>query len=188
VSTLHHTGFHYEEKQRRKWQNPEEILAEIGLKSGSTFMDIGCGEGFFTIPACRIVGKNGRVFALDIDKKAIAFLFEKAQKAGLTNLVARVGSAEEIVFCECCADIVFFGIDLHDFRDPSRVLMNARRMLKPDGRLIDLDWKKEPTELGPPMRIRFSQDHAAGLIATAGFKIESTTEAGPYHYLIIARL
>lgn len=45
--------------EQRKWQNPENILAEIGLRSGMTFMDNGCGQGFFTIPAAKIVGDSG---------------------------------------------------------------------------------------------------------------------------------
>ena len=50
----------YDETERRTWQNPEEILTAIGLKAGQTLIDIGCGEGFFTLPAARIVGPNGR--------------------------------------------------------------------------------------------------------------------------------
>jgi ubiquinone/menaquinone biosynthesis C-methylase UbiE len=97
------------------------------------------------------------------------------------------GKAEETMICDACADVVFCGTALHDFADPSTVLTNARKMLKPDGRLIDLDWKKEPTELGPPLQIRFSQEKAAKLIQKAGFTIESIKEAGPYHYLITAK-
>lgn len=175
------------DRWRRGWQNPETILAQIGLRSGSVFVDVGCGSGFFALPAARLVGKTGRVYGVDIDPDAIETLSRRAAEEGLDNLDLKVGEAEETLLCKGCADIVFFGINLHDFRDPSRVLMNARKMLKPDGRLIDLDWKKELMELGPPMRIRFSQDQATSLIVKAGFKIESTTEAGLYHYLITAR-
>jgi ubiquinone/menaquinone biosynthesis C-methylase UbiE len=44
---------------RLRWQNPKAILDRIGLKLSSTFVDLGCGEGFFAIPAAQIVGKNG---------------------------------------------------------------------------------------------------------------------------------
>lgn len=179
--------FRYDGKERRKWQNPEAILVDIGLGPGSIFVDIGCGDGFFTIPAARLVGKGGKVYGLDIDGEAIVRLREKAFKEGLENLSSTVGYAEDTVSCESCADIVFFGIDLHDFKDPLKVLSNAKRMLKPSGRLIDLDWKKEPMELGPPFEIRFSEEEASRLIEDAGFKIEVVRETGPYHYLIIAK-
>jgi ubiquinone/menaquinone biosynthesis C-methylase UbiE len=187
LSTLHAHAFYHDEKERRKWQNPEAILADIGLKPGFTFIDVGCGEGFFTLPAARIVGRKGKVYGLDIYKEAIDHLREKALKEELTNLNLTLGSAESTILCERCADIVFFGIDLHDFRDPAKVLANARGMLKPTGYLVDLDWKKEPMELGPPVHIRFSEEEAAKRIEAAGFRIETVKEAGPYHYIVIAR-
>lgn len=52
--------------------------------------------------------------------------------------------------------------------------------------LVDMDWKKIPMEVGPPLRIRFSEEEASRLIESAGFKIESVRESAPYHYAIIA--
>lgn len=174
--------------ERRAWQNPEQILRSIGLRLGLVFIDIGCGDGFFALPAARIVGARGRVYGIDIDKMKIARLNERARDEGLRNVIATVGRAEDTVLCEACADIVFFGIVLHDFADPQKVLMNGKRMLKPTGRLVDLDWKKEPMQLGPPLHIRFSPEQATGQLRAAGFTIESLTDAGPYHYLIISKL
>jgi ubiquinone/menaquinone biosynthesis C-methylase UbiE len=60
-----------EEAVRRKWHEPETTLKEIGLRAGMVFMDIGCGDGFFTIPAAQQVGETGKVYALDINDSAI---------------------------------------------------------------------------------------------------------------------
>ncbi len=173
--------------ERRKWQNPEAILADIGLKPGFTFIDVGCGGGFFTLPAARMVGRRGKVYGLDVDNRSITSLKELAAKEELKNLNLTVGQAEESVICEQCADIVFFGIALHDFQDPARVLENARRMVKSAGKLVNLDWKKEPMDLGPPLKIRFSEDMAVRLIQTAGFTIETVKDSGLYHYLVVAK-
>lgn len=178
----------YDDEERRRWQNPENILANIGLRPHLTFIDIGCGNGFFSIPAAKLVGKRGKVYALDIDDEAIDRLREKALKEGLTNLILRVGEAEETILCKKCADIIFYGIVLHDFASLEKVLKNAKKMLKPSGRLVDLDWNKEPMELGPPTRIKFSKDDATRLIKAAGFKIETTKAVGPYHYIVVAKL
>ncbi len=181
-------GHHPDEEERRRWQNPEAILADIGLRPGLTFLDIGCGDGFFALPAARLVGEGGKVCGVDTNGEAISRLREQAAAEGLLNLNLEVGKAEDTVLCQECADIVFFGIDLHDFSEPDRVLMNARKMLKPAGRLVDLDWKKESMEIGPPLRIRFSEEDAVSLIEGAGFQVETVKEVKPYHYLIIARL
>lgn len=172
--------------ERRKWQDPEAILAGIGLKPGWTFIDVGCGGGFFTLPAVRIIGEKGKVYGVDTSARSIASLKELADREGLKNLDLTVGKAEETIVCECCADIVFFGMALHDFQDAARVLANARRMVKPAGRLVNLDWKKE-SNMGPPVHIRFSEATASQLIEVAGFTIETVKDSGLHHYIIIAK-
>lgn len=174
------------ERERRRWQDPEAILNDIGLKRDFTFVDIGCGYGFFALPAAKLVGEKGMVYGLDANDKAISWLKKKAAEEDLRNLSLQIGAAEETVLCEACADIVFFGIVLHDFDDPAKVLMNAKRILKPTGRLVDLDWKKEPMELGPPLQIRLSKKEATSLIKKMGFTIETVKEVGSYHYIVTA--
>ena len=178
---------HANDPERRKWQNPEAILASIGLKAGLIFMDIGCGGGFFALPAARIVGESGKVYGIDTNAESISELRELAGTEGLINLELTVGKAEDVVLCESCADIIFFGIVLHDFADPAKVLQNAKKMLNPTGHLVNLDWKKTATPLGPPLQIRFSEEKSAQLIEAARFKVVSVSDIGPYHYMVIAR-
>jgi ubiquinone/menaquinone biosynthesis C-methylase UbiE len=172
--------------KREQWQPPEMILDRIGIQPNSIFIDVGCGDGYFAIPAAQRVGPQGRVLGIDINTAAVARLQEKANQRHLTNLEITIGMAEEHVLCETCGDIVFFGINLHDFTNALRVLHNARKMLKPSGKLVNLDWKKEPMRIGPPLHIRFSQQEAIDLIKGAQFHIVQIQDTGPYHYLIIA--
>ena len=83
--------------------------------------------------------------------------------------------------------MVFLGIVLHDFQDPLVVLKNAKVMLKPDGKLVNLDWRRIHQEFGPPYEIRFSEERATSLIEEAGFEVENVAGEGPFHYLITAR-
>lgn len=186
MNTEHSDYLAADNPERRKRQNPEAILADIGLRPGLTFIDIGCGGGFFTLPAARVVRGSGKVYGIDINPHYINALGELATKENLNNLRLTVGKAEEVIICESCADIVFLGVVLHDFKDAARVLQNANKMLKSTGRLVNLDWKKEPMDLGPRLQKRFSVDEAVHLIKTAGFKVVSTKEVGPYHYMIVA--
>jgi ubiquinone/menaquinone biosynthesis C-methylase UbiE len=176
-----------EETLRRQWRKPETTLKEVGLRSGMVFMDIGCGDGFFTIPAAQLVGEKGVVYAVDVDAAAVEKLKDKAAEKGLKNVNAKAGAAEETVFCTECADIVFYSRVLHDFKDPAKVLRNAKQMLKPAGTLVNLDWKKKPTMFGPPVHIRFSEEQAANLIKTAGFTVESVKSAGRNFYIVTAK-
>jgi ubiquinone/menaquinone biosynthesis C-methylase UbiE len=178
--------FQTNDPERRRWQDPEKILAEIGLRPGMVFVDLGCGNGYFALPAARMIGPEGKVVAVDIDEGAIGRLRHQATEEGLEQISAEVRAAEETVVCEGCVDFVFFGINLHDFADPAQVIRNGKRMLRPSGWLVDLDWKAEPMQFGPPLERRFSVAKARQLIESAGFHVSSVAEAGPYHYLIIA--
>lgn len=178
---------HCGEGTLRRWHRPRVNLESIGLRAGMVFIDVGCGDGFFTIPAARIVGEAGRVYAVDVNAAAIERLKRKAEKEGVKNIYAVAAAAEDTVFCEGCADIVFYSTVLHDFKDPAKVLRNAKQMLKHGGKLVNIDWKKKPTLFGPPVHIRFSEEQAASLIKAAGFRIESVNDAGRNHYIISAQ-
>jgi ubiquinone/menaquinone biosynthesis C-methylase UbiE len=163
------------------------MLRKIGLGQGMVFIDIGCGYGFFTIPAAQLVDKRGKVYAVDVDSSAVEKLKQKASEEGLGNITAAIGEAEKKIFCEKCADMIFFSIVLHDFKNPPKVLQNAKRMIKPNGMLVNLDWKKKTMGFGPPIRIRFSAKEEQTMIKQAGFTIESTKDVGNNFYLIEAR-
>lgn len=182
-----HGGFSLDESVRRSWYNPEAILKQAGLKEGMVFVDVGCGDGFFTILAASIVGKKGKVYAVDSDVTAIEKLKRQAEAQCLKNVHAVVGAAEQTVFCDHCADIVFYSMVLHDFSDPVAVLRNAKSMLKPSGIMVNLDWKKFQMPFGPPFQIRFSEQQAARLMTQAGLSVESVKDAGPYHYVVHAK-
>ena len=176
------------DRLRRIWENPGKILLQIGLNTGMTFVDVGCGSGFFSIPAAEIVGPSGKVISIDVNSKAIALLNASAKRRELRNVEAIVGKAENTVPCSECGDIVFFGTVLHDFEDPKQVLSNSRKILIPNGLLVDLDWKKERGVIGPPFSIRFDKNFAAQMITEQGFEIVSIKDLSRFYYIIKATL
>jgi ubiquinone/menaquinone biosynthesis C-methylase UbiE len=90
----------FDDNSRREWQDPESILAAAGLHPGMIFIDIGCGQGFFTIPAAKIVGVQGRVYALDINPANTDRLRNKLSDEGLNNVIVNTGNAEDLLLCE----------------------------------------------------------------------------------------
>jgi ubiquinone/menaquinone biosynthesis C-methylase UbiE len=159
-------------------------LLNIGLKSGDTFIDVGSGDGYFAIPAAKIVGEQGRIFALDSNGEALRRLQDTATSERLYNISLKKGYAEDVVLCSGCADIVFFGIVLHDFKDLTKVLRNAKIMLKKAGKLINLDFTKD-SDIGPPKSIKFSRETATRIIERAGFNVIDVRGIEPYSYLVV---
>ncbi len=183
---------YHNDEERRQWQDADTVLDAVGVGPGQVVADVGAGDGYFTLPFARRVGPQGIVYAADPSVERLNRLHELAEEEGLENIRIRALTAEEGAVCEGCADLVFYGICLHDFADQGAALRNAMTALKPGGRLANLDWKKEETllngeRLGPPVEIRFSEEEAAGMIREAGFTIESVAPSGTYHYLILAR-
>jgi ubiquinone/menaquinone biosynthesis C-methylase UbiE len=182
-----HGGFHLDEVKRRSWYNPDDILQATELEEGMTFVDIGCSDGYFTFLAAKIVGEKGKVYAVDVDPLAVERLKKRAEEEGYKNITAVVGKAEETVFCKNCADVVFFSMDLHDFEDPGKALYNAYQMVKMEGIIADLDWRKAEIPVGPPFEIKFSEITVTNLMQAQGLMVEKSFDVGPYHYLILAR-
>jgi len=115
------------------------ILKRIGIKTGLSVLDFGCGSGTYTIPAAKIVGKQGRVYALDKDKNALDNLMEKATSGGLKNIKKMVTSGElSIHLPDESVDVslifdVFHRYYFPQIEDRNRLLDEIYRITKIDG-------------------------------------------------------
>ncbi len=183
----HHHHFKYDPAQRMKILNPEDILKAIGLKEGMCFVDLGCNDGYFTLPAAKIVGDRGKVIALDIDEEALNRLSQKIKQNKITNTTILHSAAEKSLPYKNIADVIFFGTVLHDFNDPIKVLKNSKKMLKKDGIIYNLDWQKTRSEIGPPFEIRLSIDDVRKLADEADLKLESSKNISDLFYEVILK-
>lgn len=180
----HKHTFHYDEDVRRKTLPPEKILEDNGLKPGNIFVDVGCNDGYFTIPAAHIVKVHGKVYGIDIAKEPLKTLEEKAKKIGLKNVFTKVAKAEDSVFLKNEADMIFYNSVLHDFIDPLLVLQNAYKMLKTEGMVLNIDWKINSVHQGPPPGKAISEEKAKDLFQKANFKNIEIQDYSEDFYLI----
>ena len=96
---------------RRRFSNPYSTLVAAGLKAGQRVLEVGCGPGFFTIPAARMVTETGKIYALDIHPLAIKRVHEKTKKEKITNIKPILASATQTGLADQSIDLVFlFGI------------------------------------------------------------------------------
>ena len=123
-----------------------EVLERIGIRRGQTVLDFGCGYGMYTIPVAKIVGDQGRVYALDKDKEALDTLMRKAGSAGLKNIERMVTSGElEIELTDESVDVVLLFDVFHSFYFPQagdrrRLLSEIYRIMKPSAFLSVSVW------------------------------------------------
>ena len=123
-----------------------ELLERIGIRRGQTVLDFGCGYGAYTIPVARIVGAQGRVYALDKDKEALDALMRKAGSAGLKNIERMEASGElETGLTDESVDVVLLFDVFHSFYFPQagdrrRLLGEIYRIMKPSAFLSISVW------------------------------------------------
>ena len=114
--------------------DPYKILKTAGLCSGQRVVEVGPGPGFFTIPAAKIVGEKGIVYAIDIHPLAIKRIQEKIRKEGITNVKAILADASQTGLPDQSVDLAFlFGIVHHIDKDLETVLNELCRILRIGG-------------------------------------------------------
>ncbi len=172
-----------ESEDRKTWQNPEEILELIDLNPDYVAADLGCGSGFFTVPLSRKVKK---VYAIDVQKEMLAFLEQKIQRQKIGNIEPLLSRKDEIPLENESVDLLITVNTLHEFPDKKKTIEEIRRVIKPEGQTVIIDFKKEDTGFGPPVAIRVSQDQARHLFEEKGLTALKSHEL-QYHYLIVFR-
>jgi ubiquinone/menaquinone biosynthesis C-methylase UbiE len=162
---------------------------EIDLKKGITFLDVACGRGAYCLKASEIVGSAGTVYAVDLWPEGIEQLKASALKENALNIEAFVSDAgRQIPVDDQVVDVCLMATVLHDFVEDQiskEVLHEIVRVLKPDGLLAIVEFKKIDGPPGPPVHIRLSPVEVGEMLAPYGFSEERLVDVGPYNYLML---
>ncbi|RJS76895.1 class I SAM-dependent methyltransferase [Candidatus Bathyarchaeota archaeon] len=124
--------------------NPYKLLNAAGLKPGQKVLEVGCGPGFFTIPAAKIVGDKGKVYALDVNPVAVETVRRKIMENNLKNVKIMLADASETGLPDESIDVAFlFGV-IHALKDVDAVMREMHRILKVKGILsVQKSWWSE---------------------------------------------
>ena len=167
------------------------ILKRIGINQGDRFLDLGSGEGYFSIAASQVVGKDGLVYAFDVDTNSIARLKKEMAERRLTNIEASVVDvSQKLPLANESVNLAFVSNVLHGLvanGEADGTLKEIARVTVQDGRLAIVEFKKQESPMGPPLSIRLSPEEVEVLTKGYCFSKVAVKEAGPYHYSIILR-
>lgn len=171
--------------EREAALQPEKLLRKLGLRAGDTMADIGCGPGFFTLPAARIVGRNGIVLAGDIQGEMLTSVRSRAHEAELGNIRVVKTSETEIPLPAESFDFVLLAFVLNELEHRATFLHRAARLLKPTGRVVVLEWERAETPSGPPLEDRVSRDELVEDALAAGLRVKDDGELGDGQYYYV---
>jgi ubiquinone/menaquinone biosynthesis C-methylase UbiE len=166
----------------------ESIIQQIGLKQGQTVLDLGCGEGHFSLAAAPAVGDEGHVVAVDAHEPSVNILRRIIAQENIGNILAFTADATKHLPIENNAiDVCLMVNVLHGFvlnEELQNVIREVVRVMKRHGTLIIVDFKKIETPAGPRVSQRLSPAEVEELLAHYGYLAETLDDIGPYSYLI----
>ncbi len=174
-------------EERYELLRPAELLRSLGLKSGHTIADIGCGPGFFTVPAAEIVGEKGRVLAADVQGEMLSAVRARVMEHGLSNVRIVKSSDTEVPLPPGCADLVLLAFTLDEIDQRARFLHRVGRLLNADGKMAILEWEKREEPEGPPIADRVSGDEVVKDAEAAGLRLVEQRSLNDHHYLCILK-
>lgn len=119
---------------RRKYNNPDKLLEASGIQQGQTVLEIGCGSGFFTIPASKLVGEKGKLYSIDIHTKAVEETQKKVDIQKLKNVVVKKDNAMNSSFEDSSFDLILlYGVVPAPVISMKDLTLEIHRLLKPGG-------------------------------------------------------
>ena len=129
--------------ERDQEENASESFDNLGLKPGMTVVDLGCGNGFWTLPMAKKVGETGRVLAVDIQREMLQKLKARGRQQDLNNIEPILGKVNDPRLPIGEVDLVLMVDVYHEFSHPKSMLWSIRRSLKPEGVIALLEYRGE---------------------------------------------
>lgn len=170
--------------------HPEKFWQSLDLRAGQVVAHLGCGPGFYLVPAAHLVGREGQVIGVDIRSDMLAEAQARCTRAGVGERLRTVRSNLEndqgSTLAEHSVDWVLIANVLHQ-ADPGRLLPEARRIVKRSGTVVVLEWNTTATPLGPPNSRRVPKSVVLGVAERAGLRLVREIVPSPYHYGLLFR-
>ncbi len=165
-----------------------KLRTALPLKSGSVVIDLACGKGIYSMFLSEIVGETGLIYAVDLWEEGLILLEEQIEKKGASNILPILNDAtKQIDIDDYSTDICLMATVLHDFEEANRadtVLEEIKTLLKPNGCLAVIEFKKIEGPPGPPKHIRLSENEVEKMVTSHGFVKKQTIDIGEYNYLM----
>lgn len=175
------------EPGRDEWQKPDEVVKALGVAPGQVVCDIGAGPGYFALRLAKAVGESGSVFAVDVESKMLDALRTRIAESGARNVTPVLALPDAPLLPAGSCDLVLVVDTYHHFPDGPAYLRQLARVLKPSGRIVNIDFHKRELPVGPPVDHLISETDFRRDAATAGLEVISSPAFLPHQYFLVMK-
>src|SRR5580704_14258041 len=162
--------------ERESEEHPDQALDAIGIQKGTTVADVGAGAGYFTWRVAERVGIHGVVYGEDIQAGMLDQLSRNARARGLSNVRVVLGTAEDPKLPRGSIDVALLVNVYHEFAEPEKMLDHIREALRPQGRLVVVEYRAEDPNLPVRAQQKMTLDDVRSEVQPEGFVFERVSE------------
>ncbi len=173
--------------ERDNEEHPDKAIAELNLKPGMFVGDVGAGTGFYSLRIAKLVRPSGTVYANDIQPGMLERLNANAAAQHITNVVTILGTESDPKLPAGKLDLVILVDVYHELSRPQRMLDRIRDSLKPDGRLVLLEYRKEDPSVPIRPEHKMSVAEVKAEVIPEGYQFEKVVDTLPWQHIIFFR-
>ena len=170
--------------ERDEEENASDSFVQLNLTPGMTVCDLGCGNGYWTIPMARKVGAEGRVLAVDIQREMLQQLRERSARFKLNNIEPIHGDVDDPNLPAGEVDLLLMVDVYHEFSHPESMLWGIRRSLKPTGVVALLEYREEDPAVPIKPLHKMSKTQIIKEYEQNGFKLVREYNKLPWQHLM----
>lgn len=174
-----------ERSERELEEAPDTALDALGPLTGQTVADVGAGSGYFTVRLAARVGRLGRVYANDLQPEMLKMLAARLAREKVQNVTLVPGAVDNVRLPAASIDLVLMVDVYHEFSEPQKMLRSIRTALKPGGRLVLLEYRKEDPEVPIRFEHKMSIAEAKLELESEGFSLSKVDERLPRQHILI---
>ncbi len=174
-----------EDPKRDEYQKPHEVIMALDLKDGERVADIGAGSGYFAFRMARHVGAAGRVYAVDVNPDMIIHMNRAIRDVGATNVTTILAPPDDPLLADQSVDRFFICDTWHHIENQTKYLGLMKKMLKPNGQVVMIDFQKRELPVGPPLEMKIAKEDLIAQMRANGFELLKEHTFLPYQYFLV---
>jgi len=177
-----------ERNERVDEEEPDVAIEVLKIAKGASVADIGAGSGYMTVRLAKRVGPTGTVYANDVQPQMLEMLRRRLEKEKIANVTLVQGAVDDPKLPPASVELELMVDVYHELSQPQAMLRGLRQALKPGGRLVLLEYRKEDPSIPIRLEHKMTVAEAKMEVEAEGFTLSKVDESLPRQHILIFTL